>query len=91
MQNPTNISDTNREEAVRRAKELFQQKKAEGMDFSNGPCLAEEIIQDWCVDVAHNPRQPVDNLPENQCQSYREGRVHHFVELDTNGDIIRAV
>jgi hypothetical protein len=88
---PNPINENNREEAIRRAKELFQQKKAEGMDFSNGPCLSEEIAQDWCADVAHNPRQPVDNLPENQCRSYREGRVHHFVELDPNGNLIRAV
>ena len=88
---PNPVNETNREEAVRRAKELFQQKKAEGMDFSNGPCLSEEIIQDWCADVAHNPRQPVDNLPENQCQSYREGKVHHFVELDPEGNLIRAM
>jgi hypothetical protein len=89
MANP--IDEINRDEAVRRAKELFQQKKAEGMDFSNGPCLSEEIIPDWCADVAHNPRQPVDNLPENQCQSYRTGRVHHFVELDPQGTVIRAI
>ena len=88
---PNPVNETNREEAVRRAKELFQQKKAAGMDFSNGPCLSEEIIQDWCVDVAHNPRQAADNLPENQCQSYRQGRVHHFIELDPNGNVIRAV
>lgn len=88
---PNPVNDTNREEAVHRAKELFRQKQTEGMDLSNGPCLSEEIIQDWCVDVAHNPRQPVDNLPENQCRSYREGRVHHFVELDPQGNVIRAV
>jgi len=89
MANPI---DTNaREEAVRRAQELYAQKKAEGMDFSNGPCLADEIVPDWCADIAHNPRQPVDNRPENQCRSYREGRVHHFVELDPEGNLIRAV
>jgi hypothetical protein len=88
---PTPIDEPMRDEAIRRAKELFEQKRAEGMDFSNGPCLAEEIIPDWAVDVAHSPRQPVDNLPENQCQSYREGRTHHFVELDPSGNLIRAV
>jgi hypothetical protein len=89
MQSRTDASD--RDLAVRKAKELFEQKRAEGMDFSNGPCIAEEIIPDWCADVAHNPRQPVDNRPENQCRSYREGRVHHFVELDPEGNLIRAV
>ncbi len=89
MQSRTNASD--RDLAIQKAKELFEQKRAEGMDFSNGPCLSDEIIPDWCADVAHNPRHPVDNRPENQCQSYREGRVHHFVELDPEGNLIRAV
>ena len=89
MANP--VDENLREQAIRRAMEFFRQKQAEGMDFSNGPCLAEEIVSDWCVDVAHNPRQPVDNRPENQCRSFREGRVHHFVELDLDGNLIRAV
>lgn len=82
--------ESDRERAVRLARELYEQKKAEGMDMSNGPCLAEEIIPDWCVDIVHSPRQPVDNLPENQCQSYRSGRVHHFVELDLEGNVLHA-
>ncbi len=82
--------ESDHERAVRLARELYLQKKAEGMDMSNGPCLAEEIIPDWCVDVVHSPRQPIDNLPENQCQSYRSGRVHHFVELDLEGNVLRA-
>jgi hypothetical protein len=89
MQSRTDASD--RDLAIQKAKELFEQKRAEEMDFSNGPCLSDEIIPDWCADVAHNPRQPVDNRPENQCRSYREGRVHHFVELDPEGNLIRAV
>ena len=81
---------SDRDEAIRRAKALFQQKHAAGMDFAQGPCLADEIIPDWCADVAHNPRRPVDDRPENQCRSYREGRVHHCVELDPQGNLIRA-
>ena len=81
---------TERERAIRLAMELFREKKAQGVDMSAGPCLSEEIIPDWCVDVAHSPRQPVDDLPQNQCQSWRMGRVHHFVELDPDGNLIRA-
>lgn len=87
MDHPMNA----REEAIRKAKELFEQKRREGMDFSRGPCLSEEIVPDWCVDVAHSPREPIDNDPSNQCRSFREGRVHHFVELDLDGNVIRAV
>ena len=79
-----------RREAIKRAMDLYRQKVAQGADLSRGPCLAEEVVPDWCVDIAHNPRQPVDDLPENQCASFREGRVHHFVELDPEGNLIRA-
>lgn len=82
--------ESDRERAIRLAMELYEQRRAEGMDFSQGPCLAEEIIPDWCVDIAHSPRQPVDNLPQNRCQSFRSGRTHHFVELDPDGKLIRA-
>jgi hypothetical protein len=64
-------------------------------DLSNGPCLSDDNpnwnIDDWVCDVAHSPRQDIDNLPENQCQEYREGKVHHFVEVDSNCELIRAV
>ncbi len=79
-----------RERAIELAKDLFERRRAEGADMSGGPCLSDEIIPDWCVDVAHYPRQEVDDLPQNQCQSYRSGRVHHFVELDPKGQVIRA-
>lgn len=59
-------------------------------DLSDGPCIAEELMDDWVVDIAHNPRQAVDDLPENQCQNYRNGTANHFVELDPSGNIIRA-
>lgn len=40
--------------------------------------------------IAHRPRQPVDNEPQNQCRSFRDGRVHHFVGLDPEGNLIQA-
>ena len=72
---------SDRGRAIEAAKKLYANLKAGGMDFSAGPCISQQIIPDWCVDIAHSPRQPVDNLPENQCPTYRNGRVHHFVEL----------
>ena len=64
-------------------------------DLIDGPCLSDDNpdwnIDDWVCDVAHDPRQDVDNLPENQCSAYREGRAKHFVEVDTNCNLIRAV
>jgi hypothetical protein len=64
-------------------------------DLSNGPCLSDTDInwniEDWVCDVAHSPRQDVDNLPENQCLSYREGKTQHFVEVDPDCNLIRAI
>jgi hypothetical protein len=62
-------------------------------DLSSGPCISDPIPDqtDWVCDVAHSPRQAVDNLPENQCSAYRNGQAHHFVEVDTDCNLIRAV
>jgi len=68
----------------------------EGVNLAPGPCLSDLYstgwdINDWVCDVAHAPRQPVDNLPQNQCSTFREGKAHHFVEVDENCNVIRIV
>jgi hypothetical protein len=83
-------SQEDQDKAVTAAKFLFagQAKR----DLSNGPCLSERLpgLSDWAVDIAHDPRQQVDDEPANQCQSFREGQTHHFVELTPDGRLIRA-
>ncbi|CAN5748588.1 hypothetical protein BH23CHL2_BH23CHL2_14640 [soil metagenome] len=81
-----------RERAIAAAMERYEEVAASGMDLSNGPCIAEELedVPGWSVDIAHDPRQEVDNDPANQCQAYRDGRTTHFVELDPDGELIRA-
>ncbi len=76
--------------AVRQAKLLFDVKKQAGENFSNGPCLSNDLMAGWVVDIAHNPRIAGDDLPENQCSAYLEGRAEHFVELDPYGVLIRV-
>lgn len=78
------------EAAVTEAKALYALKEGQGMDFSSGPCLSDNLLPDWVADIAHNPREEVDDLSENQCPSYRAGTNKHFVELDTAGQLIRA-
>ncbi len=70
----------------------------QGIDLTNGPCLSElhDVNAtwqhaDWVCDVAHWPRQDVDNLAENQCQAYRQGNAKHFVELTPTCEFIRAI
>lgn len=82
--------DEERERAIDEANRVYAAERAAGRDFSAGPCLREELIPGWVLDIAHDPRQPVDELPANQCQSYRAGRTSHFVELDPDGNLIRA-
>lgn len=84
------ISKSDIETAVNQAKYFYRQKKDRGEDLSNGPCLTESLMPNWVVDIVHNPRVPIDDLPENQCQTLREGRVIHFVELDLEGNLIRV-
>ena len=79
-----------RERAVAQAQALYAQQKADGVDFSKGPCLAEELIAGWAADIVHVPRTAEDDLPENQCQSYRAGKSFRLVELDPDGNLIRA-
>lgn len=80
-----------KEAAIAAAKTVYVKVEADGTDFSNGPCISNNLMPDWVADVAHNPRQAVDDLPENQCSAYRQGTAHHFVELDPEGQLIRAL
>jgi hypothetical protein len=72
--------------------QAYHEAKANGTDLDRGPCIAEQLpgLPDWVADVAHDPRQPVDDQPANQCQRFRDGEAHHFVELSPSGDLIRA-
>lgn len=86
------VSAEERQRAIDAAMDVYATVAASGQDLSNGPCIAEEleVAPGWSVDIAHDPRQEVDNQPANQCQAYREGRTTHFVELDPDGNLIRA-
>ena len=73
---------------------LCKAEKNEGRYLEDGPCLSSGLeaweVKDWVCDVAHWPRQSVDNLPENQCPEYGVSAVH-FVEVNPECDFIRAV
>jgi len=75
--------------AFKTALNVYAGKKLEGMEMTNGPCLGL-IATDWVLDIAHNPRQSVDDQPENQCEDYRNGTAHHFIEMDEDGKVIRS-
>ena len=77
------------DDILKNALNLYIQKKSERIDLSYGPCLGM-VSDDWVLDIAHNPRQAVDDRPENQCADFREGRAHHFIELDPDGKLIKT-
>lgn len=79
-----------RNTAIEEAYLVYERYKQEGLDFSNGPCLSNELIQDWVLDIVHDPRTEEDNKSENQCRDYILGVAHHFVELDPEGNLVRA-
>ncbi len=87
---PKSLSKIEVETAINQANHLYRQEKAKGRDFSNGPCLSDALLPNWVVDIAHNPRLPIDDLPQNQCPGYSQGKAQHFVELDTGGNLIRT-
>ena len=69
---------------------LCNQQKDAGRDLSNGPCLSNEISPNWVCDIAHDPREDVDNQPENQCEAFRNETARHFVEVDLSCNLIRT-
>ena len=78
------------ETAINQANFLYRQRKASSEDFSTGPCLSNALMPGWVVDIVHSPRLSIDDLSENQCPAYIEGKAAHFVELDTEGNLVRA-
>jgi len=82
---------SDKSQAMINCQELCQNTlSANGRDFEVGPCLSNEILPDWVCDIAHSPRQPVDNDPANQCSAFNEAEASHFVEVDGNCNIIKV-
>jgi hypothetical protein len=86
------VSDEERDQAVTAAQEAYDEARSSGLELDVGPCIAETLpgLDDWVADIAHDPREDVDDDPANQCRRYREGDASHFVELTPEGELIRA-
>jgi len=86
------VSQSARDKAVDEAQAAYRQFIATGQPTGPGPCVSESLpgLSDWVVDIAHSPRLSLDDEPANQCQRFRSGQAHHFVELDESGNLIRA-
>lgn len=89
------VSSAERDEAVTKAQAFFTDLKNKGFNFTGGPCISNNLLGDevglWVVDVVSVPRSAEDDLAENQCSRYRSGDATHFVELDMEGSLVRAL
>ena len=86
------VDEAEKDAAIAAARAAYEKERIAGTNFRPGPCIANPLpaLSNWVVDVAHEPRRPVDDDPANQCSAYREGKADHFVELDPDGNLIRA-
>jgi hypothetical protein len=91
--NPANIPDEVKEQkdVISCASELYAAESLKNATFSS-QCLGIcNFGEGYAVDIVHVPRTSEDNLQENQCADYREGKVKHFIELNSQGNIVRIV
>lgn len=75
------------QEAIKLALELYEKEKASGRILTS-QCLG--TVNRYAVDIVHNPRSQEDNLLQNQCKDFYEGRVSKFIEIDAEGNIRRV-
>jgi hypothetical protein len=74
---------------ITKAKTIYNEQASIGVSMINGPCLSNNLDTGWVLDVVNDPRTAIDNLEENQCEEYINGNASHFIELDTEGNLIR--
>jgi len=87
--NPNNTPDYVQEQqtAIEESSRIYTLKKSDGINFSS-QCLGS--TGDYAVDIVNVPRTTQDDLIENQCEDYFNGKVGHFIELDKQGNIVRV-
>ena len=87
------VDEAEKDAAIAAARAVYEKERLAGTEFQRGPCIANPLpdpSSNWVVDVAHDPRRPEDDDPANQCSAYRDGKAEHSVELDPDGNLIRA-
>jgi len=80
-----------KEEAVTNCVALCKIELAKGAILNSGPCLSNNVAPGWVCDIVSRPKNKlIDDLPDNQCQAYRNKTVKHFVELTPECDFVRT-
>jgi hypothetical protein len=85
------LQDKVQEQLLQECIKACKEAKEKGVDLSNGPCLLDPMSNaEWVCDIAHWPREAIDNLRENQCNAWHNRTAKHFIELTPNCEFIRA-
>lgn len=78
-----------REDAITECIKLCEFNISNEADLSQGPCLNEEVVEDWACDIINVPPQEADELPANQCEDHPD-LVEHIVSLDPDCKLLGA-
>jgi hypothetical protein len=96
LNNSEDMEQTISTDPQERCIEVCRDQIASDAELHLGPCLSEKQgvewnVDNWACDVAHQPREIIDDTSLNQCQEYRKERVEHFVEVSPNCEFIRKL
>lgn len=91
---PSGSTDTDdvTQQAIQACIQVCMDARDAGADLEDGPCLSDsepDMPEGWVCDVAHSPRQAVDNQPANQCPSFGK-TASHFVEVYPSCEFLRS-
>lgn len=87
----SNKTDKYKTQAIEDCIATCNEKLARGEMMATGPCLSDSIAPGWVCDSVNTPRNEyVDNLKENQCESYNSGINKRFVEVSASCEFLRT-
>ena len=88
QQEPESVMNE-RDQLINICIDACQQALNEGQDLSVGPCLLDPMPNnEWVCDIAHKPRQDIDNKRKNQCNAWHNKTAKHFIELTPECEFI---
>lgn len=83
---PANVLE--QQETISCASELYAKEAVKGTEFTS-QCLG--TCRNYVIDIVHVPRASEDDISENQCSDFLNGKAKHFIELNSQGQIVRIV
>ncbi len=81
------IDRARQDEAISKCKQLCEYRLSNRFDFTNASCLDEQIINGWACQTKEKIPRPDRPNRTSPCDSYIEGKVNHFVEVDSSCEL----